>query len=58
MKIALIKRTLKRKRNYTLIEDAYGNYGVFDEWNTLIRYFLSEKELLDWIRMLRILKLI
>ncbi len=58
MKMILIKKILLKRRGYKLIEDAYGHYGVFDKWGTLIRYFLTEQELFQWIRLIKFLGLL
>ncbi len=55
MKMMMVKRVLNKRLGYELVEDAYGHYGVFDRWGTLIRYFLSKEELYQFIKMIRLL---
>lgn len=59
MRINLVKRVFKKRLGYILIEEMdTDHYCLCDKNLTVIRYFLSKKELYQYTRMLKILGLL
>jgi hypothetical protein len=54
MKIDLIKRVFKKRLGYILIQDK-DHYCLYDGNLTVIKYFLSKRELFQYTEMLKIL---
>ena len=54
MKIDLIKRVFKKRLGYILIQDK-DHYCLYDKNLTVIKYFLSKRELFQYTKMLKIL---
>lgn len=59
MKINLIKRVFKKRLGYILVQDMdTDHYCLYDRNLTVIKYFLSKKELFQYAKMLKILDLL
>jgi 5'-3' exonuclease len=52
MKIDLIKRVFKKRLGYILIQDK-DHYCLYDKNLTVIKYFLSKRELFQYTKMLK-----
>ena len=54
MKINLIKRVFKKRLGYVLVEEMdTDHYCLYDRNLTVIKYFLSKKELFQYTKMLK-----
>ena len=59
MKINLIRRIFKKRLGYILVQDMdTEHYYLYDRNLTVIRYFLSKKELFQYTKMLKVLGLL
>lgn len=55
MRINLIRRVFKKRLGYILVQDMdTDHYCLYDRNLTVIRYFLSKKELFQYTKMLKI----
>ncbi len=57
MKLVLIKRILNKRLGYKLIVNPYKHIEVYKD-KTLIRCFDTEKELFQWVKLIKILGII
>ena len=56
MKINLIRRIFKKRLGYILVQDMdMDHYCLYDRNLTVIKYFLSKKELFQYTKLLKIL---
>lgn len=56
MKINLIRRIFKKRLGYILVQDMdTDHYCLYDRNLTVIRYFLSKRELFQYTKMLKII---
>lgn len=56
MRINLIKRVFKKRLGYVLVEEMdTEHYCLYDKNLTVIKYFLSKRELFQYTKMLKIL---
>lgn len=56
MKINLIKRVFRKRLGYVLVEEMdTDHYCLYDRNLTVIKYFLSKKELFQYTKMLKII---
>ena len=56
MKINLIRRIFKKRLGYILVQDMdTDHYCLYDRNLTVIKYFLSKKELFQYTKLLKIL---
>jgi hypothetical protein len=54
MRINLIRRVFKKRLGYILIQDMdTDHYCLYDKNLTVIKYFLSERELFQYTKMLK-----
>ncbi len=58
MKVMLIKRVLNKRLGYKVIEDIYNHYKLVDSDGVLIRYFLTREELFQFVKMIKMLRII
>ena len=56
MKINLIRRIFKKRLGYILVQDMdTDHYCLYDRNLTVIKYFLSKRELFQYTKLLKIL---
>ena len=59
MRINLVRRVFKKRLGYILIQEMdTDHYCLYDRNLTVIKYFLSKKELFQYAKMLKILDLL
>lgn len=59
MKINLIRRIFKKRLGYILVQEMdTDHYCLYDRNLTVIKYFLSKKELFQYTKLLKILDLL
>lgn len=54
MKVNLIRRVFRKRLGYILVQDT-DHYCLYDKNLTVIKYFLSKRELFQYTKMLKIL---
>jgi hypothetical protein len=59
MRINLVRRVFKKRLGYILVQEMdTDHYCLYDRNLTVIRYFLSKKELFQYVKMLKFLGLL